>query len=307
MRQAAQGLGAVGQGTRAVTTPAGDHPTQGQPLSQHRFLRRGGRRRQKAAQVTGQLLGGIQLTGQPQRPAVQHDQPWRTDQQAVGQVHLPAQQHANVLFGQQLLFREVLHQVGGYVQMPGTQRLLDSLIEQSLAVEPATGAQMQARQRQAGRPATQQVGKQVVVTEPTTALVQRHQKHLMRLQKTQNVGAVMALAQGIAEFTAEPLLTGRIVEERLDLTGQAVDHLFKQVITNQPLPAMQGLGQGVVGTGFAGCQQPESQAGDPAVAALDQVVQGLTTQGCRVLYEHRMGFIRRQAQVLFVELTQLAR
>ena len=42
---------------------------------------------------------------------------------ATGQVHFPAQQHADVLFGQQLFFGKVLHQVRRYIQVPGTQCL----------------------------------------------------------------------------------------------------------------------------------------------------------------------------------------
>ncbi|MNG97240.1 hypothetical protein D3C79_563470 [compost metagenome] len=129
LRQAAQGFDAIGAGAFAIATAAGDDPTQGQPLRQHRTLGRRRRRWQEATQVTGQLFGGVQLPGQAQGPAVQHNQPWRADQQAIGQVHLPAQQHTDVLLGQQLLFGKVLHQVGGDIQVPCPQGLLHRLVE----------------------------------------------------------------------------------------------------------------------------------------------------------------------------------
>ncbi|MNO80131.1 hypothetical protein D3C76_713240 [compost metagenome] len=200
-RQALQRFGAIAYRQFAVTAPARDDPAQGQPLRQHRLLRGGRRRRQEAAQVAGQFLGGVQLAGQPQRPAVEHDQARGADQQAIGQVHFPAQQHADVLFGQQLFFGKVLHQVGRNVQMSCPQRLLDRLIEQALGIEPATGAQVQARGRhhrlRAG-PGAQQIGKQMVVTIPVAVLVQRHQEHLVGGQEAEDRGAVMGVAHGVA-------------------------------------------------------------------------------------------------------------
>ena len=124
--------------------------------------------------VPGQLLGRVQLARQAQRPAVQHDQPRRADQQAVGQVHLPAQQHADVLFGQQLLLGQALHQVGGDIEVTGAQGLLHRFVQQALAFEPAAGTQLQVGQRLAGLAAAQQVGEQMVIAEPVAMLVQRH-------------------------------------------------------------------------------------------------------------------------------------
>ncbi|MNT65725.1 hypothetical protein D3C72_2037290 [compost metagenome] len=65
--------------------------------------------------------------------------------------------------------------------MPCTQRLLHGLVEQALTMEPATSTQVQARQRQTGLSAAQQVGKKMVIAVPASVLVQRHQKDLMRL------------------------------------------------------------------------------------------------------------------------------
>ncbi|MNJ15506.1 hypothetical protein D3C77_97540 [compost metagenome] len=138
-------------------------------------------------------------------------------------------------------------------------------------------------------------------------LVQRHQEHLVRLQVTNDLGAVMAFAQGITQLAAEALLAGGVVQKALDFGWQDVDHLFEQVVANQSFTAMQCLGQCAVGPRFAGRQLPEAQAGHPAIAALDQVVQRLAAQGRGLLTEHRQRLVRGQAQVLFVELQQLAR
>ncbi|MNH43925.1 hypothetical protein D3C79_1059480 [compost metagenome] len=68
----------------------------------------------------------------------------------------------------------------------------------------------------------------------------------------------MGVANGIAQFAAKTLLGRRVVEERLDLGGQAIDDLFEQVIADQPFPAVQRLRQRAVGTRLRGGQQPEA-------------------------------------------------
>ncbi|MNF68814.1 hypothetical protein D3C84_506800 [compost metagenome] len=226
--------------------------------------------------MIGQLFGGVELTGQPQGPAVKHDQARGADQQAVGQVHFPAQQHAHVLLGQQLLLGQVLHQVGRNVQVPGAQRLFDSLVEQPLGVEPAASAQVQAGGRDhriGGRPTAQQVGKQVVIAIPVAMFVQWHQKHLMGQQKAQDLGTVMGLAHRVTQLAAKAFLRSRVVEKRLHFGRQAIDDFFEQVVTNQALATVQRLRQRTAAPRFGGRQQPESQPRDPAFAARNQALQ----------------------------------
>ncbi|MNK92023.1 hypothetical protein D3C87_1121410 [compost metagenome] len=253
--------------------------------------------------MAGQLFGGIQLARHPQCPAIQHDQSRRADQQTVRQVHFPAQQHADILLGQQLLFGEVLHQVRRDVQVTGAQGLLHGLIEQPLGIEPAAGTQVQAggrHYRLGSRPRAQQIGKQMVVTIPMAMFVQRHQEHLVGEQEAQYFAAVMGVANGVAQFAAKAFLGRRVIEERLDLGGQAIDDLFEQVIADQPFPAVQGLRQRAVGTRLRGGQQPETQPRDPTFAALDQVFQCFTAQGTAVPVEQAQGLVVGQAQILFM-------
>ncbi len=231
--------------------------------------------------MAGQLLSGIELTGQPQRPAVEHDQPRRADQQTVGQVHFPAQQHADVLLGEQLFFGKVLYQICRDIEMPGTQRLLHRFVEQALRIEPAAGAQMQGgvgHHRLGDRPAAQQVREQMVIAVPVTVLVQRHQKHLMGEEKAQDLGAVMGFADGVAELAAKAFLRSGFVEKRLHFGRQAIDDFFEQIIAYQPFAAVQCLRQRGIVARLGHRQQPEAQTGDPAFAALDQAFQCFAAQ-----------------------------
>ena len=102
--KAVHGLFAVTLGRIDLAAATGNHPGQSLPLREQIALGSGIGGGQETRQLRCQLLGRIQLAGQRQRPAVQHDQARRAGQQAVGQVHLPAQQRGDVLFGQQLFF-----------------------------------------------------------------------------------------------------------------------------------------------------------------------------------------------------------
>ncbi len=137
-----------------------------------------------------------------------------------------------------MLLGQALHQVGSDIEVAGTQRLLYRLVQQALLFKPATGTQLQTGKWFAGLPAAQQVGEQVMVAEPVAMLVQRHQKHLVRLQETQHSCAVLAATQGVAQRGAEALLAGRVVQERLYVGGQHVDDFFKKVVADQAFAAM---------------------------------------------------------------------
>jgi len=122
----------------------------------------------------------------------------------------------------------------------------------------------------------------MMITVPVALLVQGHQEHLVRLQITQDFGAVMSFAHGVTQFAAETVLGRSIEQERLHFGWQAIDHLLQQVVADQPFSTVQALRQCVFVAGFGSRQQPETQTGYPAFAAADQVVEGLTTQGTAV-------------------------
>ncbi|MNZ20855.1 hypothetical protein D3C78_379160 [compost metagenome] len=258
-RQGGQGFAAEMLGALDIASATGDQRADGLPLHQQVALLRGIRRRQEAREAGGQLLRRVQLAGQAQGQAVEHDQPGRAGQQAVGQVHLPAQQHGDVLIGQQLFFGQVLHQRGRHVRLARAQGLLHGLVQQSLGTEPAAGPQVHAGRRQAGGGAgAQQVGEQVVIAEPVALLVQGHQEHLVGLQVAEDGGAVVALAHGVAELGAEALESGGFIEERLDVGPLPLDHFLQQVFTYQALAAMGGLLGFPTGQRVLTGQQPQA-------------------------------------------------
>ena len=127
----------------------------------------------------------------------------------------------------------------------------------------------------------------------------------MGLQVTQDLGAVMGFAHGIAQLAAKTVLGRRVEQERLHFRWQAVDHFLQQVVADQPFPTVQALRQGALVAGFGSRQQPKAQAGHPALAAANQAVEGFTTQGTAVAIQQRLGFGMGQAQVLLVQLQQM--
>ncbi|CRQ88701.1 hypothetical protein PAERUG_E16_London_17_VIM_2_04_14_03229 [Pseudomonas aeruginosa] len=303
-----QGLAAVRLGLVDIAAAARDHPAQGLPLGQQVALRGLVRRRQETRQLAGQFFRGIQLAGQRQRPAVQQDQARRARQEAVRQVHLPAQQGGDVLLRQQLLFRQVLHQARRHVRLAGAQRLLHRLVEQAMAAEPAAGAQVQGaggRTEVGQGTRQQQVGEQVVVAEPLAVFVQRHEEDLVLLQVVEDRRAVAGLAHGIAELGAEALEARGLGEERLDLGRLPLDHLLQQVVADQFVGAVYPGADLLLW--IAARQQPEAQPGDPAFAALEQRVQRVLVEFEAAGGHQRPALLGGQAQVLFAEFEQLPR
>lgn len=157
--------------------------------------------------------------------------------------------------------------------MPGAQRLFDRFVQLALSAEPAAGVEVQTGRLRIGSLAgAQQIGKQVVITKPAALLVQRYQKHLMRLQITEHLDTVMAVARGVAQLGAKTLQARGVIEKCLNIGRQAVDHFLKQVFANQHFTAAQRLRQGTFIAGFSGRQQPEAQPGHPAFAAQNQAL-----------------------------------
>ncbi len=117
----------------------------------------------------------------------------------------------------------------------------------------------------------------------------------------------MGLAHGVAQLTAETILRRGVVQKRLHFNRQTVDDLFQQIITNQPFAAVQVLRQHGLIAGFGDGQQPETQAGHPALTATNQVIQGLAAQRVAVPVQHRQRLVMGQAQVVFVQLQQVPR
>ncbi|MNL11434.1 hypothetical protein D3C87_1322700 [compost metagenome] len=144
-----------------------------------------------------------------------------------------------------------------------------------------------------------------MVAIPVAMFVQRHQEHLVGSQKAQDLGTVMGITNSVAQLAAKTFLGRGVIKECLHLGGQAIDHLFQQIIADQPFPAVKRLGQCTLRSGFGRRQQPETQTGYPAFTALDQVLQRFTAQGTTVPIEQAQGFIVGQAQVLFMQLKQL--
>jgi len=147
----------------------------------------------------------------------------------------------------------------------------------------------------------------MVITEPVPLLVQRHQKYLVSLQVTQDFRAVVGIAYGVAQFTAKAFLRSGFIEECLDFRRQAINHFFQQIVAYQAFAAVQALRQGALIPRFGGRQQPETQAGDPAFTAPDQIIQRLAAQRTAVAIQHRQGFGVGQAQVLLMQLQQVPR
>src|SRR5690606_10395256 len=102
---------------------------------------------------------------------------------------------------------------------------------------------------------------------------------------------------------AEAVEAGGLVEESLVALGLALDHFLQQVVVNQPVRGNRARLR--AGRLLAG-QQPQAQAGDPALAALQQQGALLVAQSAPLPLDQGTGLVGIQPQVLHLQLQQLA-
>ncbi|MNO70293.1 hypothetical protein D3C76_611710 [compost metagenome] len=147
----------------------------------------------------------------------------------------------------------------------------------------------------------------MVIAEPLALFVQRHEEHLVLLQVLEDRGAVVGIAQGVAQLGGEAFEACGLAEKLLYLGRQLVDHFLQQIIADQFFRTVQrdpaATGQRFTGMG----EQPQAQPGDPALTAFDQDFQRLLVHPRAVQGDQFGGFLGIQPQVLFVEFEQLPR
>ena len=124
-----------------------------------------------------------------------------------------------------------------------------------------------------GQPPLEELGEQMVVAEPFALVVQGDDEQLLVLQAHEHVQAVATPGQRIAQFRIELIEHRGLVEEQLQVGGQAGQHVFRQVVGDVPFgpgePAEETFPVGIATEG----QGRQVQRRDPAFGALEQQLQ----------------------------------
>jgi hypothetical protein len=192
--------------------------------------------------------GADQLGGQRRHPPV--------DRGALGTV----QQGVEVL----------LDQAGGPDPVAGGQGVADGVVDQPVRLAPGGRRAVQPRHPlrvgllQAG---VEQVGEQVVEPPPAALPVQGDQEQVGPFGQLQQLLAVAAAGDRVAQRPGEPVQHRGLQQEPAERLGLAVQHLLGQVVQHVPVAARErGHEPGRVGMSLQ--RQPgKLQAGDPPFRA----------------------------------------
>ena len=133
----------------------------------------------------------------------------------------------------------------------GRERVLHRLGKESVVSKPARRAPVELlREARLGpdQAGEQQFPEQVVITIPLLRIVERREKEVPVLQFLQHVLAWTAIdavvsEQGIYQRGAEPLCDRGAKEEALHVRRLAAEHLVRQVIEYEVLPAREAGNQ----------------------------------------------------------------
>ncbi len=83
----------------------------------------------------------------------------------------------------------------------------------------------------------EEVGKETVITEPFSRLVQWHEKQSLSFQDFQHLLSIFPLSDGIAQGTAQAIQDAGLEQELPQTVRQGCKHIFAQVIGDEAMPA----------------------------------------------------------------------
>ncbi len=258
----------------------------------------------------GQMwLDRCHLSGEQQRPCVQHAQARAVVHAGLGQRREPTQQGGQLAAHQH---RQTMHFEQRLHARPigGRHGIGHGRVHGALLLVPGAGATVQLWRPFGVRcfqTSAQQVGEQAVVTVPLALLVQGDQEQIGLLQRRQGGRAVVAAGEGVAQRTGEALQDGGLEQEGLYRWGLAPQYLLGQIVQHIAVAAGKGAhkaGHVVPALHRERCQL---QPGDPAFGASFQRdhVAGRQVE-VHHLVEKGRGLVGREAQVGLAQFSQLA-
>jgi hypothetical protein len=186
-----------------------------------------------------QWFNRVQLPDKEYSPGVPHAKHGIALAQVGGQLIDPPQK-AVWIVAHNRRGGDLLHQEGSTFHVASRQGMLDSIVHRALSLIPLAGTAMQlgdASRLPFAQPPLQEIGKQVVVSVPTTLIVQWDQEEVFVFELTEDLPAGLYIQHGIAERGAETLQDRRPAQKSLDGLGLARHDLVHQVIDHVSMAA----------------------------------------------------------------------
>ena len=227
----------------------------------------GSDRRQGLLDVPQTFLDAVELVAGHQRSdeADREDRPPPND--SVGQDIEPAADDG--LLPVPLQVRDgQLDQIGGPLDVPGSQGVPDRRRRLTVLVVPAAGPAMQIGDflgpliEQAG---LQHVREQVVVAVPVAPVVQRDQEQVRAVQLLEGDLAVMSAGHGVAQRAAQPVQQTGAQKKGADLFGLPRQHLLNQVVDDVSVVACEAGDKAADVLSALHGQRRQLQCSDPAL------------------------------------------
>ncbi len=158
--------------------------------------------------------------------------------------------------------------VGRVVDVASVERVSDRLDREAMLGIPRARATMQVGNEVRGislELGQQQIAKQVVVAEPRSVLVERDHEQVRALQLPQDLLAVVAFGDGIAQRSGQPREDGGAHQEMADRTRLREDDLVPQVVDQEALVGRKLLQNALAVRGAPQRQRREVQSRHPTL------------------------------------------
>ena len=202
------------------------------------------------------------------------------------------------------------HHLDGHADVTRGEGMADRFLRESLGAKPFAGAPVQQRneRRLAGRePGAKRPGEQVVVPEPSPALVQRDEEQVLPLEHVDDLRRVPPCRHRVAERRREPVEDRRLGEEPHDVVGLAADDLLKEIVGDVPVAAGE-LADGLAWVALASeGQRRQVQSGRPPLRRVDQFRQvTLAERAAGDGTDQARGLLGREAKLPRADLRQLS-
>ena len=161
-----------------------------------------------------------------------------------------------------------LHQVGGLVDVTAGEGVPDGVGQAVVLGVPVRGVVVQAPDvlGAPGRESrAQRLREEVVVAPPLPLVVERDHEEVRPLQRLQQLLAVGAASDRVAQRPAQVVEDGGVEQERPDVRGLAGEHLVDEVVEDEPVAPGERLDEAVRVGRAGGGEGGELQARGPSL------------------------------------------
>ena len=206
--------------------------------------------------------------------------------------------------------RDLLDEFAGVRWVVGEHCVADGVGEVVVGLVPLACAAVELCDgvgRLGAQPRGEHVGEEVVVPIPATLIVERHHEEVGALERLEHRGAVGVAGDGVAQRAGQAGEDRGLLQEAPDVLGLPLQHLFHEVVDDEPVVAGEGLDESGGVLAALERQRGKLEGDDPALGARLERLDVCGGEGePHGLGEVGRGLLGREAQVGGADLDELA-